>query len=287
MFVDSHIHLTHRLYDQEFPAIITSISGNEIAYFDRNELIDTFKDKGIRFCVEPGIELESNERILELNNQYPEFLYPAIGVHPTRVSQTKWSRRQELTALMENPKVVAIGELGLDYHPTQTKQNRVMQKVWFIWQLEQAHKLKLPLILHIRDADDDVIRILRRNKSYLHGGVCHCFKKGPSLAKIYTQELGLMLGIGASVLQEGCSQLEQAIKETPISHLLLETDGPYVKPEKPEYISGKKWKKARNTSIIIPDIAKRVAELKGIDVSEVEKVTTENALRVFNIQKRY
>lgn len=92
-----------------------------------------------------------------------------------------------------------------------------------------------------------------------------------------------MLGIGGSLLQSNCYELEDTVKQIPLEFLVLETDGPYVKPMKPEGISGKQWGKSRNTSLIIPDVAKRIAELKGIDVQEVEKVTTENVKRLFNI----
>ena len=94
----------------------------------------------------------------------------------------------------------------------------------------------------------------------------------------------VLLGIGGSLLQKNQKELEEAVRETPLEFLLLETDAPYIKPKKPENVSGKKWKKARNTSLIIPDIAERIAKIKGISVSEVEKVTTENARKLFGIQ---
>ena len=100
---------------------------------------------------------------------------------------------------------------------------------------------------------------------------------------MYTEEFGFMLGIGGLLLQSDCQELEETVKQIPLKFLVLETDGPYVKPMKPEGISGKQWGKSRNTSLIIPDVAKRIAEIKGIDVQEVEKVTTENVKRLFNI----
>lgn len=283
MFIDSHIHLTHPLFAGKFPCIVDSKETERIKYMDRPQLIKVFKDNDILFCIEPGIDLESNYKILELVDKYPDFLFSAIGVHPTRAPQTKWGKRKELINLADNLSVIAIGELGLDYHYERFKQHRIRQKMWFAWQLKLAYKNRLPLILHIRLADADAIKMLRQYKNKLNGGVCHCFNQSPNIARIYTEEFGFMLGIGGSLLQEGCEELEQTVRQTPLEYLILETDGPYVRPARPENVTGKKWKKSRNNSLIIPDIAQRVAELKNIDIAEVERITTENVIRVFKL----
>ena len=284
MLSDSHIHLSHPLFDGEVTCVNTEGSDETLVTANRDVLVDKMKKAGIAFCVEPAIELESNARILQYAGRYSDFLYPAIGLHPTRSFQTKWKYRKELEDLSKNTSVVAIGELGLDYHYERKKQHRMKQMAWFVWQLYLADQRQLPVILRIRLADRDAIRILRCFKKKLHGGVCHCFCGTAELAKIYTGEFGLLLGIGGSLLQENQKELEEAVRETPLEFLLLETDAPYIKPKKPENVSGKKWKKARNTSLIIPDIAERIAKIKGISVSEVEKVTTENARKLFGIQ---
>ena len=284
MFVDSHIHLTHHLFEGVVPCIDASTADDRIIYRSREALILMAKEAGIGFCVEPGIDLESNYKILQFADAYPEFLYPAVGIHPTRAPQTEWKRRKEIDELSKDGRVVAVGELGLDYHYERKKQHRMKQKVWFVWQLLLADKRKLPLILHIRLADNDAVKILRHFKKRIHGGVCHCFNRGSDIAKIYTEELGFMLGIGGSLLQGKCEELEDAVRNIPLEYLLLETDGPYVKPVIPEGISEKRWRKARNTSLIIPDIAARIADIKGIDVSEVERATTDNAKRLFGIK---
>lgn len=251
MFVDSHIHLTHSLFEGTVPCIVGSKEIERIKYLDRPQLIKEFRDNDILFCIEPGIDLESNYKILELASQYPNFLFPAIGVHPTRAPQTKWCKRKELLSLKENPSVIAIGELGLDYHYKRLKQHRIRQKMWFVWQLKLAEKSRLPLILHIRLADTDAIKILRHHKNKLNGGVCRCFNQEPDIAKIYTEEFGFVLGLGGSLLQEGCEKLEQTVREIPLEYLILETDGPYVKSTRPKNVTGKKWKKARNSSLIL------------------------------------
>ena len=180
-------------------------------------------------------------------------------------------------------KVIAIGETGLDYHYERKKQHRLRQKMWFKWQIRLAEELKRPLILHIREAHEDAISILRKNKNRLHGGVCHCFVGDASVAKIYTEELGLSLGIGGYLLMqsEESKLLSEVVKVTPIEYLILETDGPFVKPEKPENISKKKWEHARNTSLILPAVASKIAMIKGIMQEEVMRITEENTRRVF------
>lgn len=185
----------------------------------------------------------------------------------------------------ERAGIVAIGETGLDYHYERREQHRFRQKIWFQWQINLADKRGLPLILHIRMANEDAIAILRKNRKKLHGGMCHCFSGGPDEAKIFTEELGLHLGIGGTLLMkpEISEPLRQSVVAVPLEYLLLETDGPYVKPVKPEDISGKKWTKARNTGLILPAVAAKIAEIKGVTADEVMKTAADNTRRVFRL----
>lgn len=284
MFVDSHIHLSRKTYDGEFPCITSEVEDERILRKTRDSLMKEMKTRGIEFCIEPAVEIETNEQLLALANKYPDFVYPAVGVHPTRSFSTKWKDRKLVDKLSQQENVIAIGELGLDYHYERKEQHRFKQKMWFLWQLKLAHKRELPLILHLRMADKDSVKILKRYKSKLHGGICHCYNSSVEYAKIYTEELGLHLGIGGSLLQNDCGELEEVVKQIPLQYLVLETDGPFVKASKPESISNKQWQKARNTSLIIPDVAAKVAQLKNISIEEVEKVTTENVKKLFGIQ---
>ncbi len=287
MFIDSHIHLSHRGYDNTFGAIgLQPPHGYELLPpMNRGELIELMIDNHIGGFVDPGINLESNYRLLELHSQYPDRIFPAVGIHPTRVKDTPFRAFREIKKLSALPQVVAIGELGLDFHHPRKDQHRLRQYLWFLWQLRLAHKRKLPLILHIRMADRQAIPILRMFKKKIHGGVCHCFRGDASTARIYTEELGLMLGIGGSLLQQSrlLSDLEEAVRVTPLESILLETDGPYVAPSKPEEFSKNQWQKAKNTSLILPQLAQRIGELKGVPASAVEKITTENAIRLFTL----
>lgn len=298
MIAESHIHLSHRSFEAAFPFL--SFDGKEFRVETdgtREGLICRMRESGIAFCVEPGVSLDSNQALLALSRSHRGFLFPAVGIHPTRtyrystagskgentVKYLRWKERGQLARLAGDPAVVAIGETGLDYHHRRKEQHRLRQKAWFLWQLALADRMGLPVILHIREADRDALRILRRARTRLHGGVCHCFCGNAETARAYT-ELGLALGIGGSLLgrPELRANLEEAVRATPLDMLLLETDGPYVKPECPN-LNGKQRKRARNTSLILPAVAERIAELKGVSREEVERMTLENAVRIFGL----
>lgn len=285
--IDSHIHLSYKYFDQIFPYI--DFDGEDfkiVADGRRDALIDEMKSRGISCCIEPAIDVDSNELLLNLSKGCDGFIYPAVGNHPTRCINSKLRDFKRVKKFSEGDGIIAIGETGLDYHYERKDQHRLKQKIWFQWQINLADKLGLPLILHIRQADEDAVKILRKNQKKLHGGVCHCFCGGADIARIYTEEFGLCLGIGGTLLMkpEYRRQLEETVIATPIEYLLLETDGPYVKPERPDAVTGKKWTKARNTSLILPAVAEKIAYLKGISVEEVLRITEENTKRVFKIE---
>lgn len=297
--IDSHIHLSHNKFRNQFPYLWMD-GGNGI--FVKNgtlaDVLDDLKQAGISHVIEPGIDLGSNERILRLAQREPGFVLPAVGIHPTRtyayptVQKTKegvrkdvrrlhWGDRKQIRELSKNPAVVAIGETGLDYHLRREEQHRFRQLAWFLWQLELAHRRRLPVILHIRRADRDVLRILRLYRHRLRGGVCHCFSGDAALAKSFT-DLGLYLGIGGKLLSKRAGALEEAVRETPLEFLLLETDGPYLSPFSPN-LTEKQQRSARNNSLILPAVIARIAELKNTSYEAVEHITDENAKRLFQI----
>lgn len=287
IMIDSHIHLSCKRYNQTFPYIDYDGRKFTIAADGRRDaLIEEMKSRGVSCCIEPAIDVDSNELLLNLSKENDGFIYPAVGNHPTRCIHSKLRDFKRIRKFSEGDGIIAIGETGLDYHLERKEQHRLKQKVWFQWQINLADKLGLPLILHIRQADEDAVKILRRNRQKLHGGVCHCFCSGADIARTYTEEFGLSLGIGGMLLMkpEYRKELEEALIATPIEYLLLETDGPYVKPERPENVTGKRWTKARNTSLILPAIAERVAEIKGMAVDDVIRITAENTRKVFKIK---
>ena len=182
------------------------------------------------------------------------------------------------------PGVIAIGEIGLDYHYKREEQHRLKQHIWFIYQLNLAWKLKLPVILHVRDAHEDALRILRWHPARKLGGVIHCFYGSKEIAEQYLK-LGYHFGIGGSVLQleERANNLWEAIPSIPLDRILLETDAPFILPYCKDVIQPKLLRRARNTSLILPAVIKKIAELKGISADEVEQATTENTIRLFSL----
>lgn len=296
--IDTHIHLSHYLFDGPFSYLALDADGQYTIRQQgtREQLIQQLQAAGITCCLDPGIGITSNETLLALADQYPGYIYTAVGVHPTRTftysnrqqgkkqaARLHWRERKKLDVYANHPSVVAIGETGLDYHHARKEQHRLRQKFWFVYQLRLAHQRRLPVVLHIRKADEDALRILKCFRGWLHGGVCHCFWGTPELAAAYTG-LGLKLGIGGALLTDTARtrDLERAVAATPLSCLLLETDGPYVCPSCPQ-LDKKQLKSARNTSLILPAVAARIAQLKQVPVEEVLRVTTENAVRLFGL----
>ena len=216
--------------------------------------------------------------------QYPGRIFPAIGIHPTRSIFEKWSDRNKLAAYANMPGVIAIGEIGLDYHYNREEQHRLKQHIWFIYQLNLAWKLKKPVILHVRDAHEDALRILRWHPARKFGGAIHCFYGSKEIAEQYLK-LGYHIGIGGSVLQleERAKDLWEAIPHIPLDRILVETDAPFILPYCKDVIQPKLLRRARNTSLILQAVINKIAELKGISADEVEQATTENVTRLFNL----
>ena len=173
----------------------------------------------------------------------------------------------------------------MDYHYPRREQHRLRQKRWFVHQIKLADRLGLPLVLHVRDADGDALRILRRFRTKLHGGVIHCFHGDLQTAEAYIG-LGYALGIGGKLLwddEEG-RRLGETIRRVPLSALLAETDAPFVFPDIGDGIAGKNQrKKLCNTSLILPAVIRRIAELRGEPRETVEETVYCNTIRVFGL----
>ena len=207
-----------------------------------------------------------------------------MGIHPTRSIYEKWSDRKKLDAFAKMPGVIAIGECGLDYHYKREDQHRLRQHIWFLYQLDLAWRLKKPVILHVRDAHEDALRILRWHPARKLGGVIHCFYGSWEIAEQYLK-LGYHFGIGGSLLQqeERAGALWEAVKYIPLDKILIETDAPFILPYCKDVIQPKLLRRARNTSLILPAVVEKIAELKGLSPEEVETATTENVIRLFDL----
>lgn len=284
MIIDSHAHYNHASYQKLFRYLSWSEEGYTLAEGDREQLLQRLQEAGIACSIEPGVNLLSCEGVLQLSRAYPGRIFPAVGVHPTRSIYEKWSDRKRLAEYAKTPGVIAIGETGLDYHFPRKEQHRLKQCFWFWFQLNLARKRKLPVILHVRDAHKDVLRILKLHPARKLGGVVHCFCGSQEIARQYLR-LGYHIGIGGAALQqeERAKELWKAIEAIPLERILVETDAPFILPYCKDVIAPKQLRRAKNTSLILPAVIEKIAALKGLPAKTVERATAENAIRLFRL----
>lgn len=244
---------------------------DEAFHEDREELLSGLKNKGVERLVNVGADIETSRMALELAEKY-DFIYAAIGVHP---SETEGLTEADIDWLRENcchEKVVAVGEFGLDYHWQEPAQE--VQKKWFLRQIELAKEVKLPIIIHSREAAAETMEILRETGAYECGGVIHCYSYSPEMAKEYV-EMGFYIGIGGVVTFKNAKKCKRTVEEIPIERIVLETDCPYMAPE-PN-------RGTRNDSSQLIYVADKIAELKGMTTEEVIRITTENAEKLYRL----
>ena len=284
MIIDSHAHYSHASFKNTLRYLTRNEEGYCLAEGGLPQILQEMRDADILCSIEPGISLASNEAVLQLCKAYPDRIFPAMGVHPTRAIHESWRDRKLLKALAEAEGAIAIGETGLDYHYPRQEQHRMKQQIWFLYQLDLAWKRKMPVILHVRDAHEDALRILRWHPARKLGGVIHCFYGPKEIVEQYLK-LGYHIGIGGSVLQleERAKNLWEAIPQIPLDRIMVETDAPFVLPYCKDVIQPKLLRRARNTSLILPAVINKIAELKGISAEEVEQATTENTIRLFKL----
>ena len=284
MIIDSHAHYNNNAYKKPFCYLTLGEEGYALKESNQEQLFQELLEANIPYSIEPGVSLQSCEEVLQLCAEYPGRIFPAIGIHPTRSIFEKWSDRHKLDAYANTPGVIAIGEIGLDYHYKREEQHRLKQHIWFLYQLNLAWKLKIPVILHVRDAHEDALRILRWHPARKMGGVIHCFYGSKEIAEQYLK-LGYHIGIGGSVLQleERAKDLREAIPYIPLDRVMVETDAPFILPYCKDVIQRKLLRRARNTSLILPAVINKIAELKSISPAEVERVTTNNVIKLFGL----
>ncbi len=256
MLFDSHAHLNDERFDE-----------------DRDELIDSLKSKGVELVLNPGACIETSKSSIELANKY-DFIYAAVGVHPHDVGEMTENDIETLRNLAtENNKVVAIGEIGLDYYYDNSP--REVQKKWFKRQIELANELKLPIIIHDRDAHGDTFEIIKNTKSPEIGCVLHCYSGNVELAREYVK-MGCYISIPGTVTFKNNKKTVEVAREIPLEYLLIETDSPYMAPVPNR---GK-----RNDPSMVQFVADKIAQEKGISYEKVCEATKENAKKLFGIK---
>ena len=284
MIIDSHAHYNNNAYKKPFRYLSYDKAGYALKEGKREQLFEELVDANIPYSIEPGVSLQSCEEILQLFSEYPGRIFPAMGIHPTRSLYEKWSDRKKLDAYAKTPCVIAIGECGLDYHYKREEQHRLKQHIWFLYQLDLAWRLKKPVILHVRDAHEDALRILKWHPARKLGGVIHCFYGSWEIAQQYLK-LGYHFGIGGSLLQqkERADALWEAVKHIPLDKILVETDAPFILPYCKDVIQPKLLRRTRNTSLILPAVIEKIADLKGITSQEAKRAVAENTCRLFDL----
>lgn len=283
MMIDSHAHYSHSLYEGDFTYLDYQQGAYCIREGNRRLLLEEMARRGILFAIEAGTELEKIEMQLAVAAEYRPYLRPTLGIHPKHCAHLQPQALEQLRALVDANHPLAIGETGLDYSMPPEKLDKAAQQYWFVRQIELAHEWKLPLVLHIRDAYGEALQILRQHRDILHGGVAHCFGSGRADA-LACVELGFALGIGGKVLQE--QSVQEAVAAVPLESLLVETDAPYIRPDIRHLPgSGKQRKKVRNSSLILPAVIERIAQLRGQSPQLVEDAIYRNTLRVFRLEE--
>lgn len=254
MFFDTHAHLD----DDKFAK-------------DADEVICGLKDAGIGMYANIGSDIESSEKSIEFAEKY-SFIYAVVGIHPEFAAKTTEADIEKIARLAEHPKAVAIGEIGLDYY--YGAEEKEEQKKWFDRQLSLAMDLNMPFVIHDREAHKDCMDIIKKYDVRRTGGIMHCFSGSAELAREVVN-LGMMVALGGSLTFKNNVKTVRVAQEIPLEHIVIETDSPYLAPVPNR---GK-----RNTPAYVKLVAEKIAEIKNIPLSEVERITTENAKRVYRI----
>lgn len=247
--IDTHCHIYHEYYD------------------DISLLIDKIKLAGVSKIIVNGCDMKSNLEVLDLVNKY-DIVYGAIGFHPTELIDNEEESINFLNDHINDNKIVAIGEIGLDYHYEDTNKER--QQRLFKKQLEIASQFKKPVIIHSRDAIQDTYDII---SNYTLTGSIHAYSGSLEMAREFIK-LGFCLGIGGVCTYKNAKNIQNVIENISLAYILLETDSPYLTPVP--------FRGQTNTPCNIPVIAEKVAEIKNVSVSEVANATTSNANRLFD-----
>lgn len=255
MIFDTHAHYDDVQFDE-----------------DREQLLGSMGENGVGTIVNVGSTLTSNQMVCRLAEKYP-YVYGAVGVHPTETEQLDEENFKWLSKLLEKDKIVALGEIGLDYHYDRPEPQ--IQKLWFERQMELARQKNKPVIIHSRDGAKDTLDMMKALQAQEIGGVIHCFSYSVEMAREFLK-MGYFLGIGGVITFPNGKKLREVVKYMPVEQLVIETDCPYLSPSP---LRGE-----RNSSLNLPYIIEQIAEIKNISPEDVEAITEENARRLYKIK---
>ena len=253
MIFDTHAHYDDEQFDK-----------------DREVLLYSMKENQVGLIVNVSATYHSCKKVVEMVQKYP-FMYAAVGIHPDEVGSLNHERFNAIKELLQYNKVVAVGEIGLDYY--WDNESHDLQKEWFIRQLEMARERNLPVLIHSREAAADTMEIMKKHAKGLKG-VIHCYSYSKEMAKDYVK-MGFYIGIGGVVTFKNAKKLKDVVKEIPLEAMVLETDCPYLAPEP--------FRGKRNNSIYIKYIAEEIAKLKNVSCEDVINQTEINARKLYGI----
>ena len=254
MIFDTHAHYDDKAFDE-----------------DREEMLASLPENGIGNVVNVCASINSLRRIIPLTEKYP-YVWGAAGVHPDYAEEMTEETLEEIRKVLQHEKILAVGEIGLDYYWHKEPENHKRQQEMFRAQMDIAREEKIPFMIHSRDAAEDTLMIVKEYmQKGMYGGIMHCYSYGLEHAREYVK-MGLFLGIGGVVTFTNGRKLKEVVHEIPLENLVLETDCPYLAPVP--------YRGKRNCSLYLPYVVQAIAELKGVPADEVIRVTEENARRL-------
>ncbi len=253
MLFDTHAHFD----DEQFDA-------------DRDEVLKSLKSYGVGNIVNIGSSMKTSRTSVALAEKY-DFVYATVGVHPSETGELCEADIDELKRLAANPKVRAIGEIGLDYHYPDDVEPSI-QKKWFVRQLELAKELDMPVVIHDRESKGECLEILKEHK--ISNGVVHCFSGSAETAREILK-LGMMISFTGVLTFKNAKKAIAACAAVPLDRLMIETDCPYMSPEP--------HRGRRNFSGYVEFVARKMAEIKGVSYDELVNITERNAKRFYGI----
>ncbi|MEF3312794.1 TatD family hydrolase [Paenibacillus sp. GYB004] len=254
MLTDTHTHMNASQFDE-----------------DRDQVIERAREQGVSRMINIGFNRETIPTSLELTERY-DFIYTAVGWHPTDAIDMKPDDLDWIEQLCSRDKVVAIGEIGLDYY-WDTSPKEVQHRV-FREQIRLARKLGMPIVIHNRDAHHDVVQLLREEKAEDVGGVMHCFSGSWETAKLCL-DMNFYISFGGPITYKNAKQPKEVLAQVPLDRLLVETDAPYLTPHP--------FRGKRNETGYVKLVAEAAADILGISFEELARITSENATRLFRL----
>lgn len=253
--IDTHAHLFWDKFDS-----------------DLDQVIQRAKKNGIYRIYNPNVDSSTVDKLLRITEKYPDIIFPTMGLHPSSVKEDFEKELELVENHLNNGKFYGVGEIGIDLYWDENKKFLNQQIEVFTYQIRLAKKLNLPIIIHARKSFNEIFNVIDKENDDQLFGIFHCFSGNITQAKKILEYGGFKLGIGG-VATFKTSKLPKVLKKVDLSHLVLETDSPFLTPEP--------YRGQRNESAYIKDIAIKLAEIKEVTLSEVAEITTKNALSIF------